>query len=124
MVVNYPLFGVSLTTLIALRHCGSRERIMLNRQSSIRRGVASGSCLAVALLFLLASGTAPTKRPGFVDVSPRSKFNYISNNSTGGHKYFPQPMCGGVAIFDFDNDGKMDIFFTNGAQLPDMYLLA
>ena len=29
-------------------------------------------------------------------------------------------MCGGVAIFDFDNDGKMDIFFTNGAQMPEM----
>jgi enediyne biosynthesis protein E4 len=29
-------------------------------------------------------------------------------------------MCGGVAIFDFDNDGKMDIFFTNGAKLPEM----
>jgi len=93
---------------------------MLNRQSSIWRGVASGFCLAVALLFLLASGAAPPKRPGFTDVAPHSKFNYISSNSTGGHKYFPQPMCGGVAIFDFDNDGKMDIFLTNGAQLPDM----
>lgn len=29
-------------------------------------------------------------------------------------------MCGGVAIFDFDNDGKMDIFLTNGAKLPEM----
>ena len=29
-------------------------------------------------------------------------------------------MCGGVAIFDYNNDGKMDIFFTNGAQLPEM----
>ena len=29
-------------------------------------------------------------------------------------------MCGGVAIFDFDNDGKLDIFFTNGAQFPEM----
>ncbi len=29
-------------------------------------------------------------------------------------------MCGGVAIFDFDNDGKMDIFFTNGASLPEL----
>lgn len=55
-----------------------------------------------------------------MDVAPRSKITYISNNSPGGHKYFPQPMCGGVAIFDFDNDGRMDIFFTNGAQIPEM----
>ena len=29
-------------------------------------------------------------------------------------------MCGGVAIFDFDNDGRPDIFFTNGAHFPEM----
>ena len=29
-------------------------------------------------------------------------------------------MCGGVALFDFDNDGKMDLFFSNGAKLPEM----
>jgi hypothetical protein len=90
-------------------------------QSSIWPRLASGLCLVVTCLFLLASGSVPTgKRPGFVDVAPRSKISYVSNNSPGGHKYFPQPMCGGVAIFDFDNDGKTDIFFTNGAQLPEM----
>jgi hypothetical protein len=60
------------------------------------------------------------KRPHFVDVAGQSKFDYISNNSYTGRKYFPQPMCGGVAIFDYDNDGKMDIFLTNGAKLPEM----
>jgi hypothetical protein len=53
-------------------------------------------------------------------VAARSKVAYITNNSFTGRKYFPQPMCGGVAIFDFDNDGKLDIYFTNGAKLPEL----
>jgi enediyne biosynthesis protein E4 len=72
----------------------------------------------VCALWLLA--LAPGRRPGFVDVAPKSKIPYQSNNSFTGRKYFPQPMCGGVAVFDFDNDGKLDIFFTNGAKLPEL----
>ena len=47
-------------------------------------------------------------------------FSYKSNNSLVTRKYFPQPMCGGVAILDYDNDGRMDIFLTNGAKLPEL----
>jgi hypothetical protein len=28
-------------------------------------------------------------------------------------------MGGGVALFDYDNDGRLDVFFTNGARLQD-----
>ena len=63
---------------------------------------------------------APRRRPHFTDVAPRSSFSYITNNHFTGRKYFPQPMCGGVAILDYDNDGRMDIYFTNGARLPEL----
>ncbi len=56
----------------------------------------------------------------YVDVWARSNLAYVSNNNFTGRKYFPQPMCGGVAILDFDNDGLADIFLTNGATLPQM----
>ena len=34
-------------------------------------------------------------------------------------KYLLEAMGGGVAMFDYDNDGRMDLFFTNGALLKD-----
>ncbi len=65
------------------------------------------------------------QRPGatagrFRDVAGAVQSPYRSNNSSTGRKYFPQPMCGGVALLDYDGDGLLDIFFTNGAKLPEL----
>jgi len=32
-------------------------------------------------------------------------------------RHAPETMAGGVAVFDYNNDGKLDIFFTNGANI-------
>ena len=56
----------------------------------------------------------------FTNIASRSPFTYRTNNGFTGRKCFPQPMCGGVAVIDYDNDGKMDLFFTSGAKLPDL----
>ena len=31
-----------------------------------------------------------------------------------------ETMLGGVAVFDYNNDGLLDIFFTNGAAIPSL----
>lgn len=59
-------------------------------------------------------------RPYFTDVASKSQFSYVTRNDYRSRKYFIQPLAGGVAILDYDNDGRMDIFFTNGAELPSM----
>ena len=40
----------------------------------------------------------------------------LENNETAARNA-PETMPGGVAIFDYNNDGKPDIFFTNGANI-------
>jgi hypothetical protein len=40
----------------------------------------------------------------------------LENDETAG-KNAPESMPGGVAIFDYNNDGRPDIFFTNGANI-------
>jgi 2-oxoisovalerate dehydrogenase E1 component len=89
----------------------------------VLRSISAILCAAAGIALWLASWggvRAAAKRPHFIDVAPRSKITYTSNNNYTGRKYFPQPMCGGVGILDFDNDGRMDIFFTNGAKLPEL----
>ena len=46
-------------------------------------------------------------------------FKLDSNESLQYHA--PETMAGGVAIFDYNNDGKLDIFFTNGANLQTLH---
>jgi len=45
------------------------------------------------------------------------RFNYISSH-TPKH-YLPETMGAGAALFDYDNDGRLDLFLVNGAPLLD-----
>jgi hypothetical protein len=71
-------------------------------------------------LFTLAafhSQTPPTSL--FLDITERSKIGFINHASHTSHKYLPEAMVGGVAMFDYNNDGLLDLFFVNGADLKD-----
>ncbi len=39
------------------------------------------------------------------------------DSSETPQRHAPETMAGGVAVFDYDNDGYLDIFFTNGADI-------
>jgi enediyne biosynthesis protein E4 len=55
----------------------------------------------------------------FVDLtSPLGvHFQYFASHTS--KKYLPETMGPGVALFDYDNDGRLDIFLVNGASLRD-----
>lgn len=56
----------------------------------------------------------------FDDISTRSGLDAILRNSATPEKHQIETMPGGVAAFDFDGDGLVDIFLTNGARQPDL----
>ena len=54
----------------------------------------------------------------FVDVAAQSGIDFVLHNSPTAEKRMIETMAGGLAVFDYDGDGRPDIFFTNGAELP------
>lgn len=55
----------------------------------------------------------------FADITSSSGINFKRAASFTSQKYLLEAMGGGVGMFDYDNDGRMDLFFTNGALLKD-----
>jgi len=79
-----------------------------------RVAAAPVSCLsAFALTLTLTSNVQ------FTDVTQASGLTFTHANSATSNKYLVETMGGGVAVFDYDNDGRLDIFFTNGAKIDD-----
>jgi hypothetical protein len=62
---------------------------------------------------------SPTADVSFKDVTQSVGVTFTHANSATSNKYLIETMGGGVALFDYDNDGRLDIFFTNGARLAD-----
>ncbi|MGA7291683.1 MAG: CRTAC1 family protein [Terriglobales bacterium] len=43
------------------------------------------------------------------------------DSSETPERHAPETMAGGVAVFDYNNDGKLDIFFANGADIDTLH---
>lgn len=56
----------------------------------------------------------------FEDTIGTSKIDFVLKNSVSPQRYSIETMTGGVAVFDYNNDGLLDIFFTNGAEIPSL----
>ncbi|MGI9105408.1 MAG: CRTAC1 family protein [Pyrinomonadaceae bacterium] len=55
----------------------------------------------------------------FTDITRQTGINFKHAASPTSRKYLMESMGAGVALLDYDNDGRLDIYFTNGARLDD-----
>src|SRR5205807_7960171 len=72
----------------------------------------------------LSAPTAPARSQAeipvakFSDITRESGITFSHVNGAYGEKLLPETMGGGVAFFDFDNDGAPDLLFINSTYWP------
>jgi len=79
-------------------------------------GHVNGWLVAGGVVFL---GIGAVNDVCFTDITQAVKVDFKDENSATSNKYLVETMGGGVALLDYDNDGRLDIFFVNGAKIDD-----
>ena len=103
-------------------------RLAISRRSFLTGLAAVGAgaldCRASVLLGTSSRDGKPSQTLDspilFENTIDGSKIDFVLNNSVSPQRYSIETMTGGVAVFDYNNDGLLDIFFTNGAEIPSL----
>ena len=72
---------------------------------------------AIAAGAVRLAGEPVHQGPLFRDVASPTGLNFHHFNFGAGHHYMPEIMGAGVALFDYDNDGDLDIYLVQGTVL-------
>jgi hypothetical protein len=98
-------------------------------KSKIMEMTRPGDCIAAGAFMLLCGGAAvlfsQQKAPiaessnAPIHFTPRPMAFSLDSCETP-ERHVPETMAGGVAVFDYNNDGNLDIFFTNGADIESL----
>jgi len=74
---------------------------------------------ATTVLAVLVMGQA-LPPIAFRDITESSGVRFVCDNGATPRKHQPEGLIAGVALFDYDRDGDLDIYLVNGAHMPSL----
>jgi len=74
--------------------------------------------LAVAACLCKGAPESVPCRIRLTDVTAQTGITFVHTDGSSGRRYIVETVCCGLALFDYDRDGDIDIYFVNGAPLP------
>lgn len=76
--------------------------------------------LASAAILCAVVGAPVGTTIRFEEIAQKSGLVFTTNSCPTPNKNQPETMVAGLALFDYDNDGYLDVYFVNGASIPSL----
>src|SRR5258708_13163382 len=73
--------------------------------------------IAAALVLPPKDGRPAAAGPLFIESAASTGLDFTHVNGATGQYFMPEQMGAGVVLFDYDNDGDLDVFFVQGGPL-------